>query len=215
MSLARFVTELFESGRVMVLTPQPIELEPEVDGLLLGAERIVGMNLAGTAPAFSLPAAKWAALLLYRACQFVVCRDVDSKVIEVALEEKCPEAHSPETDYSVDLLFRYLPDVFRMTRALASGDPLLQTLLKLAREWPLSSVGIPDVGPIEASSFIGHPTLRQLYADRIILRADTARLGDPIVDSALREALGAYPELCKPMADALDEMTNPNDEGTQ
>lgn len=200
MSAVGFFTELFESGRVSVLTEPLPELDSEVDAVLVSAEKVAAMNLAGTTPDFSLVTARWAALLFYRACQFVICRDIDAKTIQQLLQEKCPEAHSPQTDYSADLVFQYLPDVIGMTRAIASGDPLLQQLLAVAREWPLSTVGVPDVGPVEVQAFIGHSGLRQLYADRIIARRDVARLGEPMVDLAVREALGAFPDLCPPIA---------------
>jgi hypothetical protein len=200
MSATRFLTDLFESGRVSV-EPGPLaELDREVDPILESAEKIAAINLAGTAPAFCLSTARWAALLLYRASQIVVCRDVEAKTIRELLGEKCPQSHSPQTDYSADLLFQYLPDAIGTARAVASGDPLLQPLLILAREWPLSSVGVADAGPVDVKAFISHPGMRQLYADRIIARADVTRLGDPLVDSAVREALGAFPELCKPIA---------------
>src|SRR5262249_25031638 len=113
---------------------------------------------------------------------------------------------SPETDYSADLVLQYLPDIIGMTRAVASGDPLLQQLLILAREWPLSSVGVSEVGQVGVNAFIGHAGLRQLYADRIIARADLTRLGEPSVDTAVRQALGAFPDLCKPVADHFCEV---------
>jgi hypothetical protein len=201
MAAVGFFTELFESGRVLVASEALPELDPQVDPILVAAEKVAAMNLAGTAPEFSLLTARWAALLFYRACQFVVCRDIDAKTIQQLLQEKCPEAHSPQTDYSADLVFQYLPDVIGMTRAVASGDPLLEQLLALAREWPLSTVGVSDAGPVDAPAFISHRGLRQLYVDRIIARRDLSRLGEPLVDIAVREALGAFPDLCKPIAE--------------
>lgn len=200
MSVARFLADLFESGRVLVAPDAPTESDQEIDPILVSAEKVVALNHAGAAPAFSLPTARWAALILYRACQFVVCRDVDGKTIQELSQKKCPDSHSPQTEYSADVVFQYLPDIIGMTRAVASGDPLVQQLLILAREWPLSSVGIAGVGAIDVKGFIDHPGLRQLYADRIIARADVTRLGDPSVDMAVRQTLGAFPELCKPIA---------------
>jgi len=200
MSAARFLADLFESGRVLVAAEVLTELDTDVDAVLESAQRIAAENLAGAPPQFSLPVARWAALLLYRTCQFVVCRDIGAEKIEGILQEKCPAPHSPETDYSADLAFQYLPDVIGMTRAVASGDPLVQQLLTVAREWPLSSVGVPGVGAVEVESFIGHFGLRQLYVDRIIARQDVTRLGNPLVDTSLRETLGAFPDLCKPIA---------------
>ena len=200
MSAVGFFTELFESGRVLVASEPLAELVPEVDPILISAEKVAALNLAGTAPPFCLSTARWAALLLYRATQFVVCRDIDAKATQLLLQEKCPQPHCPQTDYSADLAFQYLPGVIAMTRAIASADPLLEQLLTLARDWPLSTVGVSEVGPVDVQAFIGHPGLRQLYADRIISHRDIGRLGEPAVDMAVREALGAFPELCPPIA---------------
>ena len=92
-----------------------------------------------------------------------------------------------------------------MARTVARGDPLLEHLLALCREWPLSSVGIPEVCPVDVGNFIHHFGLRQLYVDRILGRQDLARLGHPLVDTCVRETLGAFPDLCKPIALHLSE----------
>ena len=95
-----------------------------------------------------------------------------------------------------------------MTRAVASGDPLLHQLLMLGRGWPLSSVGVPGVDPVDVESFLGHFGLRQLYVDRIIARQDVTRLGNPLVDMCVRETLGAFPDLCKPIALHLSQASS-------
>jgi hypothetical protein len=65
---------------------------------------------------------------------------------------------------------------------------------------PLTEVG--DVSP-----FIEHPSLRRLYADRIIERGDLTRLNDVSAAEAVREALGGYPEIAsRPLAAALSTM---------
>jgi len=93
---------------------------------------------------------------------------------------------------------------------------LRQELLVLAREWPLSSAGIRDVGPVDVKAFIGHSGLRQLYIDRIIAYGDVTRLNEPMVELAARHALGAFPELCQPIADhfQIQNSAQPSEEPT-
>jgi len=67
--------------------------------------------------------------------------------------------------------------------------------MKIARAWPLSSVGVAGVSDVDVDPFIDHPSLRRLYADRIVERRDASRLGDPRVRAAVREAIGAHDEL--------------------
>ena len=204
MRVAQFLSDLFETGRVSVFIDLPGEIEQDVDERLVTAEKVAAASLAGASPGFDLGCARWAAKLFYGACHFLVCRDVNAETIQTFFKQTCPQPHSPQTDYSVDLVFRYLPDLVGMSRAIATGDPLLQELLKLGNEWPLSSVGITGIEGADITGFIQHPGLRQLYVDRIISRADVSRLGDPLLDFATKEALGDYPDFSQPIAKRLN-----------
>ena len=63
-------------------------------------------------------------------------------------------------------------------------------LRQWAAEWPLSSVGLPNVTPKSIEPIIRHPCLLGIYRDRIIARQDRSRLGDPRVDEAVKQAIG-------------------------
>ncbi len=203
MSLAHFLVALAETGQVAVAPEFSNDVDSQAGAVLLEMDRVTRLNLAGTPPEFIPQVALWAASLFHRGCQFLVCRDIDANIVVKALQEPCPAPHSPAADYSADLTFQYLPDLVTMTRQVASGDPLLQQLVAIAREWPLSSVGIKEVESVKVDAFISNISLRQLYVDRILAREDVSRLGDPRVDEAVREAIGAFPELCRPVADHL------------
>jgi hypothetical protein len=196
MSLSQFLASLAESGRVAISLDLTEIVDAEAEPILLEINRLTQPNLAGDAPEYVPAVGLWAARLLHFGCQFLVCRDLDEKVINQAFQEPCPYPRSPATDYSADLTLKYLPDLIGMTRQVAAGDPLLQRLLVVAREWPLSSVGVSGLENMNIQSFIQHPSLRQLYVDRILAQQDLTRLGNPQVDGALRDALGAFPELC-------------------
>jgi hypothetical protein len=124
-------------------------------------------------------------------------------VIEAACAIHCPAPRNPSTDWSVDLMFRHLPGIFQLARHLSNGDPLVQHLKRLGQAWPLSSVGMPDLTGLQLESFILHPGLARLYADRIADLNDTARLGDPRVDGLLRSDLGIHHQLAPQLADKL------------
>lgn len=203
MSVAPFLANLFESGRVGVALTQQPEPDETLAAALLPAEQVVRLNLAGEAPEFLVPVACWAARIFYGGCHFLVCRDVDPKAIAAFFEQPCPAPRSPAVDYSADLVFQYLPDLIAMARGVALGDPLLEHLLALARGWPLSSVGVPDCVPTQIDSFIAHPALQQLYIDRILARTDLTRLSDSRVAGMAMEALGAFSELSEPVSKHL------------
>ena len=88
---------------------------------------------------------------------------------------------------------------------MGQADPLVNHLLALAAAWPLSSVGAAGVSceAKDVEAFIGHPTLRQLYLDRIAASGDVSRLGVAAVRRGMRSAIGNYPQLAPPMAEAL------------
>jgi hypothetical protein len=202
--MIKFLANLKENGRVVVDTSfgklDPTEALPALEEL----DQVARANMAFTAPEFSESAACWAVAKLYRACQLVVCRDASEADMVQHLAGNCPEPHSPSADYSVDLVFQYLPDVMAIAKRLSSADPLVRELLVLARAWPLSSVGVENIEKVSIDSFIDHPGLRQLYVDRILARSDMKRMGDSRVNLAIKEALGAFPELSPAAAAMLD-----------
>ena len=121
-TLPEFLDCLFTTGRVRVPKPAAI-LERErltADEVLAAFEREYRRELPGVPPPVCPPAAGWAATMLYRACQFVAFRDVDHETIAGALNTACPAGDPPAVHYSVDLAFRYLPDLTNLAQRLAA-----------------------------------------------------------------------------------------------
>jgi hypothetical protein len=233
--LVAFLTALEEGGRARVPAAPDLELpdprrdDPSLDERLRALAARVRAGLAHEPPPLSLPAARWGLRVAYVAAQALVHRAIAADVIERELGAPCPAPPSPSTTLSADLALSVLPDLQRLARGLGDGDPLRVALLALARAWPLSSVGMGPLGPLDLSTtsarledsareeieipprrlvgismILSDPSLRALYVDRILARRDLARLGEPRVDAAVREALGARPDLCPPVARALE-----------
>ncbi|MBI4614743.1 MAG: hypothetical protein HY720_14120 [Planctomycetes bacterium] len=210
MSIRSFLDELRESGRVRVGPPEPeracatpdLALR-EADGVLAEMDRDARRELAFEPPPLILPVARWAAALFQRACAFLVHREAGAGEVRAGLSRPCPEPPSPRAVYSADLVLRYLPDLAVLARARAPGDPLVGELVRIGRAWPLSSVGMPGVGPVETGDFLGDASLRQLYADRILERGDLSRLDGGLVSESLRASLGLAGELAPGVAAAL------------
>ena len=158
-------------------------------------------------PPFSAATALWAAQLFYQLCQFTVCRDIGEAGIKAACGISCPEPRGPAVDWSADLTLRHLPKLFQLARHLSHVDPLIGQMKQIAAEWPLSSVGIPGLENLNPGSFIDHPGLRRLYADRIFTTEDASRLGDLRIDSQLRSDLGEHRDLAPAIAAKLLETT--------
>ncbi|HVW01583.1 MAG TPA: hypothetical protein VHB77_14620 [Planctomycetaceae bacterium] len=195
MSLANFLADLFETGMVRVgLAPATAEDRKAIESWLADIESEDRLNLAGDPPAFDRGAASWAAGRLYTAAQLLVNRDANEQDVRAALADPGPTP-TAAAHYSVDLAFRYLPDLLVLARRVSEEDPLVEALQHLIAPWPLASLGIRDVPVGDIEPIVAHPCLRQLYVDRIVARGDVARLDDPRVQEAVREALGACPEL--------------------
>ncbi len=197
--MSTFLLHLIESGHVSVRAfgaeGAPPRGEAAETRLLLEMDRRERLEFPGEAPALSLPAAQWATATFYQACQLLVCRDVPAAETAEALAAACPPARSPEVHYSADLVLRYLPDLLGTARRLAAGDTLVDALVRIALEWPLSSVGVPGLKPeglSEIDTFIGHRGLRQLYADRILQHDDTGRIQHPAARAAVMASVGQH-----------------------
>jgi hypothetical protein len=65
------------------------------------------------------------------------------------------------------MLFRYLPQIYRRSRAIAADDILTRRLEEVLCQWPLSGVladlTVPPTTPLD---FGEHPGLQLLYAER-------------------------------------------------
>jgi hypothetical protein len=194
MAALEFVQSLAETGRVRVgADPGP---PARLDEAVRELDRLARPHLAFDPPPVAPAVAGWALLALYRACQSLVYREIEADAVREALSRPCPQPPPPlppaTACYSADLAFRFLPDLIGLARGVAEQDPLVEGLNVLAAAWPLSSVGVRGLGGLDVSPFIGHPSLRRLYADRIIDRADASRLDDPLAREAVREALGVF-----------------------
>jgi hypothetical protein len=197
-----FWNQLHEHGDVVVERDarlDPAQLAPAIQ--TIDAQQ--RLELAGAAPELILPVAVWAVGVIHRACQFLVYRDIDAEVVKKGLSVPSPSAPSAAVCYSADLALSVLPDLHRQARGLAEDDPLTVGLVAIGRAWPLSSVGMPGIGEVDVAPFIDHPSLRRLYADRMIHARDVSRLADGRAVAAVREAIGGHPELSPALSDAL------------
>lgn len=206
-SLADFIRALITSGEVSVNSADVLaENDQAALALLRDLDAQMRADLADSAPAFDPAAATWAAAQFYHACRFLVCRDISAADVTRQLGVPCPQARTPSTDYSVDLVFRFLPQLLNVAERSASDDALTIALRNWAKVWPLSSVGSRVSGPLVIESFADSPALLQLYADRITQHAATERMDDGRVVDCLRMALGAYPDLAPAIASTLNRI---------
>lgn len=181
MSILRFYQQLFTDGDVVITerdAPSPAAVE-ELTGWLLAFARFEYQpHLPPGLPTPDPVAVHWSARQFYRACQFQVFRELGPELLHTELESQSSLSHSPAAVLGIDLCFRFLPDLFRIVRGSAPADPLIPILEAWAREWPLSSVGIPLQPPLVAAhwEFLQSVPLHTLYLERIIRTRTTDRL---------------------------------------
>ena len=200
------LTALFDHGRIQVAPPQAEfsrdEMQ-EAQHVLAEQEAVLRQEFPGTAPPLAMPVAVWAATIFARVCQLAVYRDLDAGAVEELLAPPCPAAEPASRHWSVDLVFRFLPDLAKHVSAASPADPLVAKLRQLAEAWPLSSVGIKEIKPRPEceSEIAAHEGLVQLYVDRILAKKDVSRLTHPAIRAVVSCSLGghqtAWPEISK------------------
>ncbi|MBA4187708.1 MAG: hypothetical protein C0467_06775 [Planctomycetaceae bacterium] len=175
----------------------------EAEPLLRTAYATHALDVAGPPLAFDPVAACGAAVVLARACWFLV-RDHDTREA-VTLTLKIDP--SPAAQLSADVTLRFLPAVYRRARLREPQRELESQVEQLLRAWPLSGVladldGSPSVAP----EFGGHMGLQLLYTERL---AATGRPGWVPVSPAAREwAERVYLERGKPLPAFAPEETH-------
>lgn len=204
MDLGRFLVQLRRDGRVHVGQIEEMSTVHAV-AVLRDLHREACFAGPSGLPAFEPDAASWAARWLHAACQCFVHRDFGVAEIERRLGRACPSSPtSSAVHFSVDLTMRYLPDLWTMVRGVAVGDPLLVALRSAGREWPLSSVGMGDLGRIDIDPLLQNVGLRVLYVDRVLGARDASRLEDERVRRAIAAAYGDARELARDASVSFD-----------
>ncbi|WP_022821705.1 hypothetical protein [Hymenobacter norwichensis] len=194
MRLTGFLQDLFMTGAVSLAgEPAPFEAEDlhAAVNLLRVYHAEDALDMPHTAPAFDAPAAQWAATYLYCTALLALVRTLDEQVIAHYLPD-FPGNVTAEVVYSVDLPFRYLPDLLHLAKGLAPGDVLVTRLQATARQWPFSFVGHELAEPGAETPILAHPALRQAYVDRIIAAQDRPRAQQPHLLPLVQTALGGH-----------------------
>ncbi len=193
-----FVEQLFVDGHVRVQS-ESVASQADVDDAvdwILQTELVLREHLPHVPPTVGRCTLQWAISHFYRAAQLAVFRQLGPEEIDRSLSlEFVSEGDASAAAYSVDLVFRFLPDMYRIVKGMNPDDPLLLKLKEWGAQWPLSSVGIPDLVVTNIEPILSQPCLSQMYLDRIIEREATDRLSDPRLLKLVRGMIGAYPDL--------------------
>jgi hypothetical protein len=165
-----FLDRLFREGEVVFQAPPRPNPEgtPEVARRLTEAYESYRLDIAGPPIPFHIDVARKAGELVRQACWGMVSRGDRAEDLAARLVMERPPK-DPADHLSADLLFRYLPRIFRRARGASPGDPLVALLADVLRRWPLSGVlaGLDDP-PLTSLELGGHPGLLLLYNERFV-----------------------------------------------
>lgn len=197
MSRIRFLEQLASDGRVTVAPPDAETATPDqIEALLAAQDRLARAEMPRGAPPLDLAAARYGLELLYSACQLLVYRDLGAELLRsVEIAPPASPGSVGSQHLAVDLTLRFLPDVLRLARAASPDDPLVQHLCVLGRAWPLSSVGIRNLGEVDPVPLKTDPVVWQIYVERVVGRRDHTRAQHPLVQTTLREWVGEHSDL--------------------
>jgi hypothetical protein len=198
--LDQFIQDIFQQGKVVVdgiVSPFTEEdIQRSIQHLHEYYQR-QQQELTGTIPDFHAGAAIWAAGFLYRSIQLVMLRDLGEDAVN-GLLTPYDGGVTPETILSVDLSFRYLPNLMGLAKGLAPEDVLVKRLQEAAIRWPFSSVGMKVEGEMDIDVIMNNACLRRVYIDRIIETRDKKRCNNVQVNEDIQEALGDYGQMLWP-----------------
>lgn len=200
MQLEQFIQDIFQQGKVTVdanVTPFTDEDLQAATQRLLEQYDHQKLELTATVLAFDATAAVWAAGYLYRAVQLVMLRDLGEEAVN-SLLTPYEGAVSAEAVLSVDLSFRYLPNLMGLAKGLAPEDVLVKRLKDTAVQWPFSSVGMTLEEELNIEVIMNNACVRRSYIDRIITARDIKRCSNPQVNEYIQEALGNHSRVLWP-----------------
>ncbi len=184
------LNELWRTGRLVAEHPVAA-IEPERNALigwLLKAEAEYRLQLPSAPPPLDVASAIWAAQQFYRASQLLVHRELGEELIQSGLETEPLEAAMPSNNtasdaiasihYSVDLHFRFLPDLRRLAKAASSSDPILLKIDAWAEQWPLSAARMqnPIVSQEKLEPILLNRCLRIMYIERVLDRSPISQM---------------------------------------
>jgi hypothetical protein len=149
-------------------------------------------NYPFSVPDFNTKAALWAAEYVYLAAQLIVYR----KDNEIQLEALLPKSNfeiTPSTLLSVDLCFRFIPDMIRELQIIDSEDPLLLLLETELCNWHYSGINyITKLDSINLAPLFTNQCLQQLYLNRVVEYKNTQLAQHPEINLLLMNNFGIY-----------------------
>lgn len=173
---SEFAVGLLEHGTIVFRSAGPPRARPTGRSLkvLAGAFAVYAETVAGPPIAFDERAAVSAAEVARQSAWALLHREARLEELPARLETllrldaNSLAGISASRHLSADLTLRFLPQIARRAGGIDADDPLIVSLTKILRSWPLSGA-LSDIEgpPLAPLDFGGHPGLLLLYAERL------------------------------------------------
>ena len=207
MSIQSFLQQLFSDGQTSVDDQQEISENDQeaVQQIMVEFEVEYRLTFPGKAPQFDSETGYWALRRFYHASQLTVYRDWGEDLFPKLFSDPAPQVDPVTSHYSVDLIFRFLPDLVRFAQSSAPKDPLITELNQWALDWPLSSVGMKLEEEVSLDPIVNHTGMMRFYVDRVIEKQDQSRTKHPKVEEILVSSVGLQDSLKSKLQHLLPE----------
>lgn len=180
----------------MMLYDKMLQYVPEDEALVKEFLRIEydteSLNYPFVVPPFNADAALWAAKITYTSCQLILFRENKETELPLLL----PAYHlvvDAGAILSADLCLRFLPQVVLQTRRIDPDDILISEIERHLQQWHYSSIGYSkDVVITADDEIFKNDCLKQLYADRVVAKKDTARAMQLPLRDKIRADMGMF-----------------------
>lgn len=126
------------------------------------------LNFPFNAPPYNPEAALWGARAVYFGAQLILYRQNGESELPTLFPELRCEL-TPSAILSVDLCFRFIPELLHQLKLIDSEDPLISILENHLHKWHYSGISYPL--PLDTMNFTAifqDQCLQQLYLDRIV-----------------------------------------------
>jgi MoxR-vWA-beta-propeller ternary system domain bpX4 len=205
MILSSFINDLLTSGNIIIqgaIVDFAIDDEKQALILLKQYYNEDMLEMPLEAPAFNGSAALWSAKYFYNAIQFTLLRNELEEKINERLKRFEGEINA-STIFSVDLMFRYLPSLFELTKGLAPSDVLVKILQQTASEWPFSSIGMEMEAVKNEAIVLENVSLKIMYIDRLMSKKDERRIIKNELQHHINISAGLHLNILWPNADII------------
>ena len=143
------------------------------------------------APELDVNAAVWASEFVYKTAQLILYREDSPDDLSKVLPEE-DFVVTPSTLVSVDLCFRFIPDLWRELKLIDSEDELVPILEKQLRKWHYSAISTNLEIEEDWNSIKESVCLTQLYVNRVIRYKNKKLAKIPWINHEITAHIGLY-----------------------